>query len=57
MWTLNYEVVLGQHNLTQSYTGISITIQEEILHLEYNSENVDNDFTLVLLSERYNNKL
>jgi trypsin len=46
-----YEAIIGRHDLTQVDVGISIPVQEEILHPQYNSEYVDNDFTLLLLSD------
>ena len=46
-----YEAIIGRHDLTQVDVGISIPVQEEMLHPQYNSEYVDNDFTLLLLSD------
>jgi len=48
---LSYNVMVGRHDLDLYWTGESIRLREEFRHPEYNEENVDNDFNVVVLSE------
>ena len=44
------EAVIGRRDLTRVDEGISVPVIEEMLHPGYDSEYVDNDFALLLLS-------
>ena len=52
-----YEAVIGRRDLTHVDEGIGIPVIEEILHPEYDSEYVDNDFALLLLSRSVQNNV
>ena len=46
-----YNVIVGRHDLTSKEEGENIRISQEFRHPNYNSETVDNDFNIVILSK------
>ena len=52
-----YDVVVGRHDLRESSSssggggGGSIRVDSEVLHPDYDGDDVDNDFNIVILSE------
>jgi len=47
-----YDVVIGRHDLGKFWTGRRIRMKDEVRHPLYDEDTVDNDFNIVLLSER-----
>lgn len=48
---IEYDAVVGRHDLDQFWTGRSATLRYEVRHPRYDDETVDNDFNLVFLAE------
>ncbi|KAL7545640.1 hypothetical protein ACHAWF_018325, partial [Thalassiosira exigua] len=47
--SVTYDVVIGRHDLTETWTGQKIRKRLEVRHPEYDEDTVDNDFNLVFL--------
>ena len=47
---MTYDVVIGRHDLDETWTGESIPFEAEVLHPKYDGDNVDNDFNIVILT-------
>ncbi len=47
-----YRVVVGRYDHTETLEGRSIKIKSEVQHPQYNEQTVDNDFNIVVLTEK-----
>ena len=47
-----YRVVVGQYDHNKDWEGRSIKMKSEVVHPDYNKDEVDNDFSIVVLTEK-----
>ena len=53
MWFFDtYRAVVGRWDLTDVNKGRNIKVKSEVQHPKYSEQNVDNDFNIIVLTEK-----